>query len=234
MIIAAPEPDGRVRCAVCGRAFAADRIVKHQFICATTAAGPPKKPKEVGDRVAEVVQLAVMAKTGKAFGQARKERPKPPSKWRAASEELQQALRAAREGQRLDALKAQGLVYFNGKPKPGVTEAQMRAASAPPRRQPLAAVDGWAAAAAGPPTPPSAAHAAAVAEHQRRQQERLAALDEIKFMVSEEEYAAKRAQIMGTPPPQPPAAPARSPPQWQPAPAMSQRPPPRPASPTRA
>ena len=252
MMIMEAQEDGRVPCARCGRCFAADRIVKHQFVCAQLAMGPPKKPKEVGERVASVVQAAVAAKTGRHLGRAVTSRAgggggeerKPASKWRAASEELQSAMRAAREGAKLDALKAKGLVYFNGKPKPGVTQAQMRAASAPPKRTPLVAADGWAAE-----PEPSAAHAAATAAHERRQGERLAALEEIREMISADEYETKRQEIaraMPPPPPPPPVSagqgsrspshspPNRTPPSRTPPRATTQRPAPRPAPPTRA
>ena len=172
MSIAEPNEDGRVQCAICKRAFAADRIVKHQFICATSGAGPAKKPAEVGERVRSVVEAAVAAAVhrGGRGGRGRAPPPKPPSKWRQASEELQATMRAARAHTREPQARSGGA-------RPG----------GPPSRRP----------ASSPYSSPAltAERQKALAEQKQRTNERLAELDEVKEFLSQEEYAAKREQI---------------------------------------
>ena len=57
-LIQEPLPDGRVPCALCGRAFAPDRIIKHQFVCIGPSAA---KKSPAGERVAQIVHEAVDA-----------------------------------------------------------------------------------------------------------------------------------------------------------------------------
>lgn len=213
-LISEPLPDGRVPCARCGRAFAPDRIAKHQFVCAQLAMGPPKKPKEVAgnERFAGVVEAAVenagmrplkrmassaRARSGSAGRRGAPEPRKPASKWRAASEELQHAMRAAREGAKLDVLKEKGLVYQNGKPKKGVTQEMMRAATSPSKRTSGASVSVGARGADGSPYAPSAVdprHAAMMAAQEHKRAERLAELDEIRDLLSDGENDATSHQ----------------------------------------
>jgi len=231
-IIAEPLEDGRVPCARCGRAFAPDRIVKHQFVCI----GPAKPKESMGERMADVVQQAMVAKTGRQLGRAataraggRPEPRKPESKWRAASDELQSAIRAAREGARMDVLKEKGLVYQNGKPRPGVSQADLKAALVSTRPRPASSPVARTAQTARPLSAEQAA------EQSRRQEARLAQLEGLREMITEAEYETKRQEILNsTMPPMPHAAPQSPPPRASPPMrAVTQRPY-KPASPTRA
>ena len=105
-----PGPDGRVQCTCCDRKFAADRIAKHQFICATLARGPAAPPAEVSSRTRSMaiamgsVRTTPRKRTSSARGfndEARRAGPMrtpPPSRWRAQSLELQEAMSAVRAG----------------------------------------------------------------------------------------------------------------------------------------
>lgn len=105
--VAAPLDDGRVPCARCGRKFAPERIIKHQFICAGLKRGPAKPAADVA-RAARLVTAssngitsrpvaagprgvaALRMSRGKAVGQ------KGGSEWRRQSYELRASIRAAR------------------------------------------------------------------------------------------------------------------------------------------
>ena len=115
-------------CVRCGRAFAADRIVRHQFACHGAEFNKPLKAGEKMPKMGNVVDQAVEKAGLKPVGRAGLKGGRPssaraaterPSKWKVDHERLQEAMRAAREGAKLDKLKESGLLYFNGTPKPG-------------------------------------------------------------------------------------------------------------------
>ena len=127
-LIQDPLEDGRVPCVRCGRAFAADRIVRHQFACHGAEFNKPLKAGEKMPKMGNVVDQAVEKAGLKPVGRAGLKGGRPssaraaterPSKWKVDHERLQEAMRAAREGAKLDKLKESGLLYFNGTPKPG-------------------------------------------------------------------------------------------------------------------
>ena len=112
--VAAPDPDGRVACARCGRKFAPDRIAQHQFICVQLKRGPARQPSEVAQEAKQRVQTMVSvsrAASSRLNGRGRGRggasavaggagrtppRGAPKSSWREQSYALQEAIRNAR------------------------------------------------------------------------------------------------------------------------------------------
>ena len=90
MAIAPTEADGRVPCAKCGRKFSPDRIAKHQFACMRQKKRPaPRAPAAAASsRQTPRDNAASLAAASGGTG----------SRWRAQSQQLRAALRAARGG----------------------------------------------------------------------------------------------------------------------------------------
>jgi hypothetical protein len=263
-VILEPLADGRVPCSLCGRCFAPDRIIKHQLVCLGPSSAKRRPTGHEGQKSGEAAEASVRkrpiaaargrsatARPSRGAGRSALEARKPVSRWRAASEELQKAMKAAREGAKLDKLRDLGLTYHNGKPKPGVTPAMLDAAlrgahdavvySTSSARQPESVT-------ASRGSPGSSGRLEDVEERERLREERLGELEEVRELISQAEYDSKLAEILmatrgGTShmPRRADAlvATARSPPshlavQSCPPRASTQRPPPRPVTPSRA